>query len=45
MTARFGLTGLEQTQALSDLLAFLLSAAVVAHYFKTEFRKELGQAR
>lgn len=45
MTARFGLTGLEQTQALSDLLAFLLSAAVVAHYFKTEFRKELGQTR
>ena len=45
MTARFGLTGLEQTQALSDLLAFLLSAAVVTHYFKTEFRKELGQAR
>lgn len=45
MTARFGLTGLEQTQALSDLLAFLLSAAVVAHYFKTEFRKELGQTQ
>lgn len=45
MTARFGLTGLEQTQALSDLLAFLLSAAVVTHYFKTEFRKELGQTR
>ena len=40
MTNRFGLPGLELTQASADLLAFALSAAVIAHYFKTEFGKE-----
>ncbi len=40
MSGRFGLTGLECTQAVADLLAFALSAAVIAHYFKTEFGKE-----
>lgn len=40
MTNRFGLTGLELTQASADLLAFLLSAGVIVHYFKTEFGKE-----
>ena len=40
MTARFGLTGLERTQAASDLAAFVLSASVMLHYFKTEFGKE-----
>lgn len=40
MTARFGLTGLELTQMTADLLAFLLSATVIVHYFKTEFGME-----
>ena len=40
MTSQFGLTGLEMTQASADLLSFLLSAGVIAHYFKTEFGKE-----
>lgn len=40
MTGRFGLTGLELTQASADLLAFALSAGVIAHYFKTEFGRE-----
>lgn len=40
MSGRLGLTGLEMTQACADLLAFLLSAAVIVHYFKTEFGKE-----
>lgn len=40
MTACFGLTGLERTQAASDLAAFILSASVILHYFKTEFGKE-----
>lgn len=40
MTACFGLTGLERTQAVSDLLAFAVSATVFLHYFKTEFGKE-----
>ena len=41
LTGCFGLTGLERTQAVSDLLAFTLSAAVSAHYFGTEFGKEV----
>jgi putative MATE family efflux protein len=40
MTHQFGLAGLELTQASADLLAFALSAAVMLHYFKTEFGKE-----
>lgn len=40
LTARFGLPGLECTQAAADLIAFLLSAAVILHYFRTEFGKE-----
>ena len=40
MTHQFGLAGLELTQASADLLAFTLSAAVMLHYFKTEFGKE-----
>lgn len=40
MTSRFGLTGLEQTQAAADLLAFVLSAGVMLHYFGMEFGRE-----
>ena len=40
MTGRFGLPGLERTQAASDLLAFAVAAVVLLHYFKTEFGKE-----
>lgn len=40
MTSRLGLTGLERTQAVSDLAAFVLSASVILHYFKTEFGRE-----
>lgn len=40
MTGCFGLTGLERTQAVADLLAFLLSAGVMVHYFKLEFGRE-----
>lgn len=40
MTARFGLPGLERTQATADLLAFAISACVMIHYFKMEFGKE-----
>lgn len=37
---RLGLTGLELTQAAADLLAFLISAAILLHYFLREFGKE-----
>lgn len=40
MTSRFGLPGLERTQAVSDLLAFAVAATVLLHYFKTEFGRE-----
>ena len=40
LTSRAGLAGLERSQACADLLAFLLSAGVMAHYFKTEFGLE-----
>lgn len=40
MTGWLGLPGLERTQAVSDLLAFALSAGIIVHYFKTEFGKE-----
>ena len=40
MTGWFGLPGLERTQAASDLLAFVVAAVVLLHYFKTEFGKE-----
>ena len=40
LTARFGLPGLECTQAVADLIAFLLSASVILRYFRTEFGKE-----
>ena len=40
MTGRFGLSGLESTQAVADVLSFVLSASVILHYFKTEFGKE-----
>lgn len=39
LTARFGLTGLERTQAVSDLAAFVLSAWVLIQYFRVEFGK------
>lgn len=37
---RFGLTGLEITQATADLLAFLTSSAIMLQYFLHEFGKE-----
>lgn len=36
---RFGLLGLEMTQMCSDLIAFLVSAAFLLHYFRKEFDK------
>lgn len=35
----FGLLGLEMTQMCSDLIAFLVSAAFLLHYFRREFDK------
>lgn len=40
LAGAFGLTGLEITQAVSDLLAFLVSAPMLLAYFKLEFGKE-----
>ena len=40
LAGQFGLTGLECTQAVADLLSFTVSAGVIIHYFKTEFGKE-----
>lgn len=37
---KFGLTGLELTQACADLLAFLISGSIMLAYFKREFGKE-----
>lgn len=37
LTGTFGLTGLELSQLSADLLAFLISASIMAHYFKFEF--------
>ena len=41
---RFQLTGLEVTQAVADLLGFLVSAAIMLHYFLWEFGKESAPA-
>lgn len=41
----FGLTGLEMTQMVSDLIAFVCSGAVMLHFFRTEFRREEAQRR
>jgi putative MATE family efflux protein len=37
---RFGLTGLEVTQAVADLIAFVISASILSHFFRKEFGKE-----
>ena len=37
---QFNLTGLEITQAASDLVAFLVSGSIMLHYFLKEFGKE-----
>lgn len=37
---KLGLTGLEMTQTVADLLAFFISAGILARYFRTEFGKE-----
>ena len=37
---QLGLTGLELTQAVSDLAAFLISGTIMVHYFLKEFGKE-----
>lgn len=37
---RFGLTGLELTQACADLLGFLVAGTIMLHYFLKEFGKE-----
>lgn len=37
---RFGLTGLELTQACADLLGFLVAGSILLHYFLKEFGKE-----
>jgi putative MATE family efflux protein len=41
LASQFGLTGLEVTQAVADLLAFVISAAIMGHYFLREFGKDL----
>jgi len=40
LASQFGLTGLEMTQAASDLLAFLISAGILGHFFLKEFGNE-----
>ena len=40
LAGQWGLSGLEMTQAVADLLAFALSSGVIIHYFKTEFGRE-----
>jgi putative MATE family efflux protein len=40
MCAHFGLTGLVATQPISDLLAFLVSAFIIFHYFLVEMKQE-----
>lgn len=40
LSAQFGLTGLEATQATADLLAFLVSGSVMSHFFLKEFGRE-----
>lgn len=37
---RYGLTGLEITYAVADLLAFAISGTIMLHYFKYEFGQE-----
>jgi len=39
----FGLTGLEISQPLVDLITFLISAAILSHYFRFEFETD-GQS-
>lgn len=40
LASQFALTGLEMTQAASDLLAFLISAGILGHFFLKEFGNE-----
>ena len=40
LTGQFGLPGLEICQLAVDLVSFLFSAVITAHYFKTEFGNE-----
>ena len=42
LTWRFGLTGLELTQACADLLAFLISGGIMVHYFLREVDRDTG---
>jgi putative MATE family efflux protein len=44
LTWRFGLVGLEATQATADFLAFALSAAILSHYFLREFGKSSSES-
>lgn len=39
---RFGLSGLEATYALADLVSFVFSAGILSHYFLREFGKEVS---
>ena len=41
---QFGLTGLEITQAVADLVGFLVSAAILLHYFLREFGQETANS-
>lgn len=40
LTSQFGLTGLELTQMVADLIAFLISAIIMLHYFTKEFGRD-----
>jgi len=37
----FGLTGVEISRAMGDLAAFLVSALIFLHYFRTEFKSDI----
>lgn len=40
LSNRFGLAGLELTQASADVLSFLISGGITLHYFRGEFERE-----
>ena len=44
LAGQFGLIGLEVSQTIADTLTFLLSAAVMLHFFTGEFKREMEAA-
>ena len=43
MAGNFGLFGLEISQSIADTLTFLVSAIIMLHFFRSEFRQESNQ--